>query len=77
MHQYFNKNNGLKLLKVIRIMTSNNGRSDLQTSLMFERQATLPNADDQVLSTSIITPYLGIQALLSQQHTNSRESIFV
>ena len=33
--------------------------SDLQTSLMFERQATFPNADVHDMLTSIITPYLG------------------
>ena len=33
--------------------------SDLQTSLMFERQATHPNADDHDMLTLIIMPYLG------------------
>ena len=32
--------------------------SSLQTSLRFERQATLPNVDNHDTSTSIITPYL-------------------
>ena len=33
--------------------------SNLQTSLTFEHQATLPDADDHNTSTSIIIPALG------------------
>ena len=40
--------------------------SSLQTSLTFERQATLPNADDHDTSTSIITPYLAIIKFLNK-----------
>ena len=49
--------------------------SSLQTSLTFERQATLPNADNHDTSTSIITPYLAHDRGLTNERNGHKDAI--
>ena len=57
-YDFLQKNNGLKLLLLVKMMTSTDGLSDLQTLVTFKHQALLPNRDDDNRSMLIITPYL-------------------